>query len=115
MGRKTIEQLAHEIFKECERDGEPVTIQEAEEMARMELGAKGMSREATSTEPRKKSDKPRTVKISDTKKMLFELIADFLSEEYGYGSITRGKNCSSIALNIEDTDFDIKIIQHRKK
>ena len=35
---KKFEKLVLEIMKEAEADGEPVTKEEAEEMARMELG-----------------------------------------------------------------------------
>lgn len=75
------EKLVLEIMKEAEADGEPVTREEAEEMATMELGAKeNFKHYETSEKPRKKSDKPKTVKVSDTKKALFNAICEFLTE-----------------------------------
>ena len=50
----TLEKLAEQIFKEFERDGEPVTKEESLEMARMELGAKEIKNYAQAEKPRKK-------------------------------------------------------------
>ena len=36
------EKLIEQIMKECEADGEPITREEAEEMAEMEIKAKGI-------------------------------------------------------------------------
>ena len=39
-----IEKLAKQIMAECEKEGEPVTKKEAEEMAEMEIHANGNRR-----------------------------------------------------------------------
>ena len=41
------EKLIARIMKECEQDGEPVTREEAEEMAEMEIKAGGIKRYET--------------------------------------------------------------------
>ena len=66
--------LAEKIFKECKKDGEPISMEEAFEMAKMEIDAKGMTNAGKSVDDPNKPKKPRTVKISDEKKELFESI-----------------------------------------
>ena len=50
-------------MKECEADGEPITREEAEEMAEMEIKAKGLKHYEQSEKPRKKPTRERKVDI----------------------------------------------------
>lgn len=78
-----LEKLAKQIMKECEQDGEPVTLEEAMEMARMEIGAKDVSVGARVAEPTlEKEKKSRNVKISDEKAFVFSKILENLSENF---------------------------------
>ena len=40
----TLEKLAKQIFDECAKEGEPITMEEAQEMAQMEINAKGQQK-----------------------------------------------------------------------
>jgi hypothetical protein len=111
------EKLVLEIVKDAEADGEPVTREEAEAMAIMELGAKeNVKRYEQSDKPRKKSDKPKTVKVSDAKKALFVALHDFLTE---FGA-ENGANVSVltenklISVEFGGETFKIDLIQQRK-
>lgn len=53
----TLEKLTAKIMKECEADGEPVTKEEAEEMAKMELKASGNRHYEQSEKPRRQPRK----------------------------------------------------------
>ena len=113
---KDFEKLVTDIMKECEKDGEPVTRAEAEEMAKMELGAKEISHYAQAPEPRKKSDKPRTVKVSDEKKELFSTILQNLTrcegvEQENIQVLSENK---LIQIDINGKIFKIDIIQQRE-
>jgi len=78
-----LEKLARQIMKECEQDGEPVTLEEAMEMAKMELGAKEVSVGARVAEPTpEKEKKTRNVKVSDEKTAVFNSILENLSENF---------------------------------
>ena len=57
----TLEKLTAKIMKECEADGEPVTREEAEEMAEMEIKTGNIKRYEKSDAPRKKVTKERKV------------------------------------------------------
>lgn len=47
------EKLIKQIMRECEQDGEPITREEAEEMAEMEIKANGIKRYEKADKPRK--------------------------------------------------------------
>lgn len=72
--------------------------------------------DAVNAEPRKKSDKPRTVKVSDAKKELFSQLSQFLSDF----SIENDAKCSVLTENkliqvdFMGETFKIDLIQQRK-
>lgn len=111
----TIEQLAKQIFDECAKDGEPVTVEESIEMAKMEIGAKGFKHDAKSVETIEKKDrKPKTVKISDEKKALFAYLTDCLETFYGE-NVQIVKENKEFSLQINEKSFKIDVIEHKKK
>ena len=57
-----LEKLTFSIFEEMEKDGEPVSMEEAREMAKMEMNSKEFCRRYE-----KSSDKPRTTVIRERK------------------------------------------------
>ena len=105
-----LNKLAQEIFNECIKDGEPVTVDEALEMAKMELGAKEIKNYTQSAEKKpKKEKKVRTVKISDEKVQIFSEIVEFLKEKYEISVETENKllkiykNGREFKLNLSET------------
>ena len=70
------EKLILQLMEEAEKDGEPITREEAEEMAEMEIKANGFKDYAQAQE--KKPRKKREVKIDETKVDLIKKISDFL-------------------------------------
>ena len=80
----TIEKLAESIFKQCEKDGEPVTMAEATEMAEMEMKAnKNIKNYVESVENAEKvAKKSRKRAVSDEKKQIFTEVEQFLSENF---------------------------------
>ena len=100
----TLEKLAEQIFKEFERDGEPVTKEESLEMARMELGAKEIKNYAQAEKPRKKSTKERKV---DTEKLaILTMLAETLTEN-GYNAQIE----KEIAIHFGN--YSLKLTRHR--
>ena len=72
--------------------------------------------DAVNTEPRKKSDKPRTVKVSDVKKELFSQLSQFLTKfceenPANYSVLTENK---LFQVNFCGETFKIDLIQQRK-
>jgi len=99
--------LAQKIIKEAEADGEPVTIEEALEMAEMELKAKqaGIDKVQPATRKPRKATPPDEEKVEIIKKLY-----DFL--------LTNGEEDATI-INVQREisfrGYSIQLIKHRPK
>lgn len=69
--------------------------------------------EAKSKAERKKTSKPKVVKVSDTKKELFSKISQFLTDTFGENAEVLKEN-KLIQVKIGEDMFKIDIIQQRK-
>lgn len=113
----TVEQLAKQIFDECAKDGEDVTMEEALEMAQMEIGAKGMLRGAKAIDTQPKEKKPKVVQVSQEKQELFRTILQNLDRCDGVSreNVQVLRENKLISVQISGKTFKIDIIEHRKK
>ena len=110
----TLEKLAKQIFDECAKEGEPITMEEAQEMAQMEINAKGIKIGARATEPKaEKEKKQRIAQVSAEKMALFSLLWEGLSNFYGENAQISKQN-KEISVQIGEKSFKIDIIEHRK-
>lgn len=108
----TLEKLAKAIYDECEKDGEPVTMEEATEMARMEINSKEFCKRYEKAEkPRKASTKER--KVDETKKRIL-LDCKVLMEGLG-AKITNMKTETEISFSFNGEEYSLKLVKHRKK
>jgi len=105
------EKLITEIMRECEQDGEPVTREEAEEMAEMEIKANQTRHYEKSDAPRKAVKKER--KVDATKKQLLD-DCQLLLEALG-AEILKVKTETEITFTFEDQEYSFKLIKHRPK
>ena len=105
------EKLIVAIMKECEQDGEPVTKEEAEEMAEMEIKAGNIKRYEKSDKPRKAVKKER--KVDTTKK---RLLMDCKVLFEGLGAEILGiKTETEITFSFKGEEYSLKLIKHRPK
>lgn len=106
------EKLIARIMKECEQDGEPVTREEAEEMAEMEIKAIGnIKHYVSSNKPRKPAKRERKV---DEKKRHLLYCCKVLFE--GMGAKTLGiKTETELTFSFDGEEYSLKLIKHRKK
>lgn len=105
------EKLILSIMKSAEADGEPISREEAEEMAEMEIKAKGITEYA---QAEKKPRKKREVKKDAIKIALIERLSDFIQREVAsYVEITNGQRTIEFVLNGEN--YSITLTKHRKK
>lgn len=109
---KTLEQLAEEIYKEALEDGEEVTMDEAREMAEMEIKAKGLKNYTQSEVERKpRAHKPR--KVDEEKKFLITEIENVLRQ---VGAVnTEIKTETEINFSIFGNAYTVKLTKHRPK
>ena len=106
-----LEKLALEIMKEAEADGEPVTKDEALEMAKMEIASKNNRRyEKAETA---KERKPRERKTDEIKLRILTAIKILL--EGMQATETALKTETELSFNFNNDSYTIKLIKHRKK
>lgn len=104
------EKLIIKIMKEFEADGEPITREEAEEIADLEIKAKANGkRRYEQSKPKNKTVKDR--KVDETKKHLFEIIIASLENEVDNGSL---KNEVEYSFDYRNERYTLKLTKHRK-
>lgn len=105
------EKLILSIMKSAEADGEPISREEAEEMAEMEIKAKGITEYAQASE--KKPRKKREVKKDATKITLIKRLADFMQEIATDVEVTNDQR--TIEFVVMGENYSITLTKHRKK
>jgi hypothetical protein len=105
------EKLIKAIILECEKDGEPVTREEAEEMAEMEIKAGNIRRYEKSDKPREKIKKVR--KVDESKQYLLDCIKNLLTKMQV--NILSIKTETELSFAYNDELYTIKLIKHRQK
>ena len=119
MAKKTIdiETLTKIIFAECEKDGEPVSMEEAREMAEMEIKSGDLSRYEKSLEPKKKCE-PKERKVDEDKKYILRNIKCLLEGMLGNHNeepLVNMKTETELSFSFKDNDYTLKLTKHRKK
>ena len=92
---------------------EGIELEEVEEVRTKGEKAK-ISHNASSADKREKKSKPRTVKVSDTKKQLFSEIFTNLYDVYGENAQIIKEN-KLIVVQIDGKTFKIDLIEQRNK
>lgn len=104
-----MEKVIKSIMDEAEKNGEPVTLEEAMEMAMMELKASEDKRYEKKEKPRKKPEKVR--KIDEEKKVLLQNIKDTLEDLGAEVSLIKTETEVTFAYN--GNNYTVKLIKHR--
>lgn len=107
-----LEKLIKEIMAEMEKDGCPVTREEAEEMAIMEINSSKERRYEQSDKPRKKATKER--KVDKEKLVLLELVKDALTENTTAVDF-RLTTETELTFFLNDNFYTFKLTKHGKK
>ena len=109
------EKLINEIMKDAEKEGEPLTRKEAEEVADMEIKASGNRTYEKSDKKRKPANRER--KIDEDKlhilkcvKILLEGMQSNAGEEMGVTLKTE----TELIFNFKGNDYTFKLTKHRK-
>lgn len=109
-----LEKLISEIMAEAEADGEPVTREEAKEMAEMELSAKNnRSYEQSETKAQKK---PKARKVDTIKKKIldsFRIVIEGMQLNNGEEKNVNIKNEVELSFPYCGDNYTIKLIKHR--
>lgn len=101
-----LEKLINQIMKECAEDGEPVTREEAEEMAKMEINAKKDRRYELSEKAETKKKKPKVRKVDTEKLEILKTVAAALEND--------GFSCEiEKEIAVHFGNYSLKLIRHR--
>ena len=113
----SIEKLAESIFKQCEKDGEPVTMAEAVEMAEMELKAnKNIRNYVESAENADKiAKKSRKRAVSDEKRKIFSDICEFITKNSEYDAFSVEIPYKKMTIQLNGKTFTLDLIEKREK
>lgn len=103
------EKLINQIMAEAEKDGEPVTREEAEEMAEMEIKANGIKSYTQADKPKKKVQKVR--KVDEEKKAIITAIAECLTDTDVQNISVKTE--TEISFSRNGSDYTVKLIKHR--
>lgn len=106
---KNFEKLVTTIMNEAEADGEPVTREEAEEMARMELGEKANRRYEQTAPTKAKTKKAR--KVDTEKKHILDCIR-VLIEGMKAKSVVM-KTETELSFEYGGNAYTLKLTKHR--
>lgn len=106
------EKLILSIMKEAEADGEPITREEAEEMAEMEIKAKGIKDYAQAEE--KKPRKKREVKKDPTKVAFIHYLEEWLMNT-DVSDVHIVNEQKEVAFTIKGESYSLSLIKHRPK
>ena len=101
-----MEKLILSIMKdlECSRE-------DAEEVAKMELKAKGLKRYEQAEKPRKKAERER--KIDQEKKEIIDELVACINKNIG--KVVEVKTETEIKMVYADNEYTVKLIKHRPK
>ena len=106
------EKLVATIMKEAEADGEPVTKEEAEEMAKMEIKAGNIHHYEQADTP-KKERKPKERKVDVEKGHILGCIKNLLIGMHA--EIKTVKTETEISFTYSGNDYTLKLTKHRSK
>lgn len=109
---KTLEELIKEIMREAEADGEPVTEEEAREMAEMEIKAKDVKLYAKSekeTQPRKPKEKKVDLQKQEIIKVIFQAL-----EQSGY-QVEIVNDQQKIGMTVNGNAYSVTLTKHGAK
>lgn len=106
---KSLEKIIAEI--KADKDFSNLSDEEIKEMAEMEYKSQEIVN-YTATSVGKKSEKPKTVKVSDEKSALFDKIYQNLQSIYGKNAEIIKLN-KLIMVNIGEKHFKIDVIEQR--
>lgn len=113
---KKVEKLAKEIFDECKGTEDEVTMEEAMEMAKMELGAKEIKSYTQSDKPKEK--KKREVKMDELKVRFIRMLHVFIymggmDFSENITDVTIANPQKEITFRIGADEFSLTLTKHR--
>ena len=113
---KDFEKLVAKIMRDFEKDGTPVTREEAEEVAKMEIKAGSLKNYVSTKKPKAETAKEKKPpKIDPVKRLLIEEVAGFLKHYTTVSDVNIENEQRVIKFNINEESYSLTLTKHRKK
>lgn len=113
---KDFEKLVTKIMKDFEKDGTPVTREEAEEVANMEIKAGSIKNYVSTKKPKAETAKEKKPsKIDPVKKLLIDEVAGFLKHYTTVSNVNIENEQRVIKFNIDNESYSLTLTKHRNK
>lgn len=110
------EKLVKSIMIEYEKDGTPVTREEAEEVAKMEIKAGNVKNYVKSEKPKAETAKgKKPPKPDPAKESLIQEVADFLKGFPDAENVTIVNKTRELNFNFKNENFSFVLTRHKKK
>ena len=113
-----LEKLISEIMAEAEADGEPITKEEAEEMAKWELSAKDIKRYEQKDLKEKTPRKQKERKIDETKVEILKklsIVIEGMQLNNGEDKNTTIRGDADFSFSYGGVNYTVKLVKHRPK
>lgn len=111
--KKALDKITQQIFNECAADGEPVTMEEAREMAEMELKAKGVHRYEQAEKPPGQEKKKREVKLDEAKVDFLKQLKNLLDGMTDLSEIAVANPQKEITFIMGGDAYSLNLVKHR--
>lgn len=110
---KSINTLMEEIMKECAKNGEPVSKEEAFEMAKMELGAKEVKSYVATEKVKQKAKSPRKGRTDTDKTTLIDYIYKGLFIRTDLDNLAVANPQTEVTFTYNGSEYSVKLVKHR--
>jgi len=110
------EKLINEIMREAEKEGEPLTRKEAEEVADMEIKASGNRTYEKSDKKQKPAKRER--KVDPEKRHILDcirILLEGMQSNAGETVMTALKTETELYFNFHGNSYTLKLVKHRKE
>lgn len=107
------EKLVKSIMKDAEADGEPLTREEAEEVAEMEMRAKGIHRHEGNEPKPEKEKKARERRVDAEKGKILQTLSETL-RSIG-AEVTATQTETKVDFDLNGVPYTLQLIKHRPK
>lgn len=113
---KDFEKLVTKIMRDFEKDGTPVTREEAEEVAKMEIKAGSLKNYVSTKKPKAETAKEKKPpKIDPVKRLLIEEVAGFLKHYTTVSDVSIENEQRVIKFSINEESYSLTLTKHRKR
>lgn len=110
---KSKEELIQEILEEFEKDGDPVTYEEAVQIAEDEIRANQCKKYIQSEDTEKKPKKPKERKVDDEKGKILGWVQKSLSDNANVECTQETE--TKLHFTYNGNDYTIMLTKHKKK